>query len=94
MLVEESRNQIKCNFRGCERLARRKLAARWTAGQHSELKNYGVYCIEHSLDALWDARQRRDRVPARAGESVGPVVIYRFENGSLDSELIPLPEPS
>ena len=79
-----------CDVEGCEHPAVYKVAAPWTDGILSELKNYGVYCDEHATLAFEDARERQARVRLVPGEKVGPVRLYELIEGRRDAELTPV----
>ena len=78
-----------CDIPGCGRPATRKVAAPWSDGSVSELKNYGVYCTEHAAEKLTEARRKQRRTRLFEGETIGDVTLYQLSEGRRDAELIP-----
>ncbi len=65
-----------CRAQGCNAPARYRIAAPWSDGTSSELKNYGLAC-ENCRDLLLaDARARRARLKLAEGEIVGEVQAF------------------
>lgn len=79
-----------CDFEGCGHQATVKIAAPWTDGTQSELRNYGVYCSMHADDELERARQRQARTRLCPGEQVGEMRRYELIEGRRDAELVPV----
>lgn len=78
----------RCSSRGCERPATFKIGAPWMDASHQELKHYGLACEEHGESLLERARAHRDRLLVIEGETVGPVMLYRFVAGLRDRDLV------
>ena len=76
-----------CNLPRCREPARYKIAALWTDGTSRELKNYGLACETHRLSELERARRSHKGLRLAEGETVGPVELYRLQNGCRDAEL-------
>jgi len=65
-----------------------KIAARWSDGQTSELKTYGLAC-ETCLPGLYEESIKRQltarTLPGEVGERPG---IYRLHGGERDRDLV------
>ena len=83
---------VLCEGPKCRQLAVFKIAARWTDGQTSELKTYGLAC-ESCLAKLFHASIKRQltarTLPGEAGERPG---IYRLHGGERDRDLVRMNE--
>jgi hypothetical protein len=79
-----------CNVKGCDQPARYKVAAPWTDGVQKELRNYGVYCADHSEGQLELARDRQAKVRMVPGEEVGEMRLYELVHGRRDADLVPI----
>src|SRR5712692_3914508 len=78
---------IYCYSKGCKNLAVYKIAGRWSDGVVSELKTYGLCCVD-CLPAWF--RQRRSKQAAcrlTTGESLEPPGIYSLQRGQRDQKL-------
>jgi hypothetical protein len=83
---------IYCYTKGCKHLAVYKIAARWSDGVRSELKNYGL-CCEECLPAWFrQSRQKQMQCRLTAGESLEPAGIYHMQHGERDKALPRMPE--
>jgi len=82
------RYETHCTAPGCDRPARYKIAATWSDGTRSELKNYGLACEVHRDTQLMRARAQREGLHLFEGETVGPVGLYPLVPGKRDVELI------
>lgn len=67
-----------CSATGCPEAPRYRIAAPWSHGPLHELKNYGLACERHRDPLLDRARERRETLPVRDDEQVGPVDVYPF----------------
>src|SRR5262249_52093807 len=83
----------KCSAPGCGKAALYKVAATWSDGTHSELKNYGLACEAHRAEQLARARSSRQGLTVSEGEKVGEVGLYQLMPGLHDRELTPVPDP-
>lgn len=79
--------QPRCDTPECGREAIYKIAAQWSYGNVSELKNYGMACESCAEKRLSDARERRARIQVAEGEKLGEVAAYRLMPGVRDREL-------
>jgi hypothetical protein len=79
--------QPTCDSPGCDRPAIYKIAAEWTYGDLSELKNYGMACDACVKDRLESARRRREGIRLAEGEQLGPIGAYRLMPGVRDRDL-------
>jgi len=84
------RYRTTCDAEDCERDARFKVAAPWSDGTWTELKNFGVYCEEHAEEELQAARERIRGIHLATGETVGEVQLYKLASGCRDRELLPV----
>jgi hypothetical protein len=80
----------RCSWPGCKQLATYKIAAEWSSGTLTELKNYGLCCDEHRQPQIERARASRARFRPADGESLGQVGVYRFTYGERDADLVKL----
>ncbi len=74
--------QLLCCSPGCDQPARYRIAAPWSHGASSELKNYGLACERCRADRLELARIRHGRLLLADGEAVGQVDAYPLRDGS------------
>ena len=83
---------VLCEGPKCRQLAVYKIAARWTDGQTSELKTYGLAC-ETCLLKLYHASIKRQltarTLPGEVGERPG---MYRLHGGDRDRDLFRMNE--
>jgi hypothetical protein len=83
---------VLCEGPNCRQLATYKIAARWTDGQTSELKTYGLAC-ESCLATLYNDSIKRQltarTLPGEVGERPG---IYRLHGGERDRDLVRMNE--
>jgi hypothetical protein len=79
--------QPRCDTPGCGRDAIYKIAAEWSYGKLSELKNYGMACEGCVKDRLELASRQRERIQLAEGEQLGAVAAYRLMPGVRDREL-------
>jgi hypothetical protein len=79
-----------CFVKGCPQPAIYKVAAPWSDGTASELKNYGLACEEHRSSLVERAQTTRAALKLADGETVGPIAVYPLRPGFRDSELEPL----
>jgi hypothetical protein len=84
--------QPQCDTPGCGKAAIYKIAAEWSYGNVSELKNYGMACDACLQDRLAYARTKREKVRAAEGEKLGPVAAYRLMPGVHDRDLPRVPD--
>jgi len=84
--------QPQCDTPSCGRSAIYKVAAEWSYGKVSELKNYGMCCDSCLEQSLAAARVKRDKVRVAEGEKLGPVAAYRLMPGVRDRELSKFPD--
>lgn len=82
----------KCSIYGCDHPAIYKIAATWSSGNLSELKNYGLSCEDHRQEQLVRARASRQEFRPAEGESLGEVALYLFRPGARDADLVRVPE--
>ncbi|HQR07532.1 MAG TPA: hypothetical protein PLN21_11955 [Gemmatales bacterium] len=79
---------VLCEGPRCKQLAVYKIAARWSDGQTSELKTYGLAC-DQCLPAAYQASIKRQltarTLPGEVGEHPG---IYRLHGGDRDRDLV------
>ncbi len=87
MAHEPFRYEPTCSVTGCDRPARYKVAALWSNGNVSELKNYGLACEAHRESQVDRARRSRQGVHLADGETLGDLGVYEFVPGALDAEL-------
>jgi hypothetical protein len=83
---------ITCYRRGCGRLAKYKIAARWSDGVTEELKTYALSCAECLADWYRLSRQKQAGCHLAPGEILDPPGIYHLERGQRDRALHRLPE--
>jgi len=76
-----------CSATECDRPAIYKIAAAWSDGTSSELKNYGLVCEAHRGSQLELARNHHQALRLSDGETVGPVELYVLRTGCRDIEL-------
>jgi hypothetical protein len=83
---------LYCYTPGCGRLARYKIAARWSDGVTEELKTYALSCEE--CLAEWFRRSRAKQAACRRapGEILEPPGIYELQRGQRDRALPRLAE--
>jgi hypothetical protein len=81
------RTIVRCDVPGCGEPATHKVAAPWGDGRFSELKTYGFACRDHVRDVCRRAEVRWLDYEPVAGETVGSLAIYRFEEGKGDRNL-------
>lgn len=67
-----------CSFPRCPNPPRYKVAASWSYGPLSELKNYGLACEQHRDSLLDRAHRHRESLAVGDDETVGPVEIREF----------------
>lgn len=79
---------VLCEGPKCRQCAVYKIAARWSDGQTSELKTYGLAC-EICLPGLYEESIKRQltarTLPGEVGERPG---IYRLHGGERDRDLV------
>ena len=79
---------VICEGPTCRQLAVYKIAARWSDGQTSELKTYGLAC-EECLSEIYQESIKRQltarTLPGEVGEHPG---IYRLHGGDRDRDLV------
>ncbi len=78
---------VGCSHAGCREPASYKIAAPWSDGRFSELKNFGHACADHLGTIFRDAEDRRQEYTPSAGETVEEIGIYRFEQSRRDRQL-------
>ena len=83
---------LYCYTRGCGRLARYKIAARWSDGVTGELKTYGLTCEECLREWFQRGREKQATCRLAAGEMLEPPGIYELERGKRDRVLQRLPK--
>lgn len=79
-----------CDVERCDDPAAYKVAAPWSDGTQNELKNYGVYCVQHAFERLEIAKARQSEVRLGPGELVSTVRLFELIEGRRDAELIPV----
>jgi hypothetical protein len=84
--------QPRCDTPGCGKPAIYKVAAEWSYGNVSELKNYGMACEACLPQRLADARKKRQAVRPAEGEKLGDVAAYRLMPGVHDRDLPRVPD--
>lgn len=92
MDVTTFRYSPACSAPKCTHPAVYKVAAPWSDGTSSELKNYGLACDAHRDSQLMLAQLHREGLKLADGESIGPVGLYRLATGQRDAELVRLPD--
>jgi len=79
---------VLCYGLKCEQPALYKIAARWSDGQTSELKTYGLAC-DKCLPKLYHDSIKRQltarTLPGELGEKPG---VYHLQSGGRDRDLI------
>lgn len=84
-----------CGAPGCVQPARYRIAAPWSHGASSELKNYGLACEGCRSERLELARARHGRLRLADGEAVGEVAAYPLRTRAALATPDPIhPEPS
>lgn len=78
---------VRCSYPGCDEPASYKIAAPWSDGSFSELKNYGHACSDHLGLVFQDAEDRREAYTPSPGETIEEIGIYRYEQGKRDRRL-------
>jgi len=78
---------VSCSVPDCTEPASYKIAAPWSDGSFSELKNYGHACADHLREVFNAAEQRREEYIPSTGETIEEIGIYRFEQGRRDRQL-------
>ena len=78
----------KCSTLGCGREGMFKVAAPWSYGNISELKNYGVCCEEHRSALFTRAKAENAGLHSGEGENFGPVGVYAIQPRARDAELL------
>ncbi len=91
--IEVFHYRPECHVAGCREPAVFKVAALWSDGTSRELKNYGLTCATHRARLLERARASSQDLHLAEGESVGPIQLYRLEEGRRDAELAPIDSP-
>lgn len=81
------RTVVSCSVPGCTEPACYKIAAPWSDGSFSELKNYGHACGDHLRIVFQAAEQRREEYVPTPGETIEEIGIYRYEHGRRDRQL-------
>lgn len=84
---------VHCTTPGCQSKAEYKIAATWSAGRFSELKNYGLACANHYAQVYRDALRRRKVHPPSAEELQGEIGVYHYEAGKPDKSLKKIANP-
>lgn len=69
---------VYCYGKSCQALARYKIAARWSDGQTSELKTYGLACEACREMFLQHARDRYRLCRLLPGESVEEPAVFEL----------------
>ena len=78
--------EVRCNC-PANAPAKYKVAARWSLGDLSELKTYGLSCDQCLAQVYTDACKKRNACQLAEGESLEAPGIYRYEPGKRDAEL-------
>jgi hypothetical protein len=72
---------VPCGTPGCQKPATYKIAAPWSDGRFTELKTYGLACLDHFGQMFRDAQSHRRAYSPTAYETVGEIGIYRCGKG-------------
>lgn len=83
---------VLCEGPQCRQPAVYKIAARWSDGQTSELKTYGLTCAKCLAEILQASIKRQltaRTLPGEIGERPG---IYRLHGGDRDRDLVRMEE--
>ena len=78
---------VRCSAPDCREPATYKIAAPWSDGSFSELKNYGQACSEHLGVVFREAEGRRLAYKLSPGETIEEIGIYKYEQGKRDRHL-------
>src|SRR5262245_9021694 len=78
---------LYCYKPGCGRLARYKIAARWSDGVTQELKTYALSCEECLPEWFRRSRDKQAACRLAAGEILEPPGIYELQRGQRDRVL-------
>ncbi|MSU80049.1 MAG: hypothetical protein EXS16_18405 [Gemmataceae bacterium] len=79
--------QVFCQTPDCKKPAQYKIAARWSDGQVSELKTYGLCCEACLTKSLLRARERYRACRLLPGETPEEPGIYLLQHGKRDQSL-------
>jgi hypothetical protein len=83
---------LYCYTRGCGKLAKYKIAARWSDGVTQELKTYALTCPECLPEWLRLSRAKQVRCQLAPGETLDPPGVYHMARGHRDQQLQRVPE--
>ena len=83
---------IRCNSKGCSRVAEFKIASRWSDGVTGELKTYSLCCAECSPERFRDSLAKQAACPLADGETLARPGIYRLTAGERDRMLVRMTE--
>ncbi|WP_435007608.1 hypothetical protein P12x_004873 [Tundrisphaera lichenicola] len=78
-----------CSIAGCEDRPRFKVAASWSYGPLTELKNYGLACESHREAVLDRARQNLESLAVGDDETVGPVEAHELAGSGQPADRAP-----
>jgi hypothetical protein len=81
---------ISCYTRGCGKLAKYKIAARWSDGVTQELKTYALTCPDCLPE--WLRTSRAKQAQLAPGETLDPPGVYHMARGHRDQQLQRVPE--
>jgi hypothetical protein len=78
---------LTCYTKGCGKLARYKIAARWSDGITQELKTYALSCPDCLADWFRSSRAKQVACRRATGETLEPPGIFDVERGKRDRVL-------
>src|SRR5438309_289920 len=78
---------IYCYTQGCKNLAVYKIAGRWSDGQQSELKTYGLCCADCLRHWYQEGVAKRKECQPAPGETLEAPGIYHLQRGLRDQKL-------
>jgi hypothetical protein len=83
---------ILCYTRGCQNLAKYKIAARWSDGVTGELKTYGLCCRDCLPVWFRQSRKKQSECRLASGETLERPGIFHLVRGQRDRHLQHLPD--